>query len=220
MVIIGIIGRPGCGKHELMSFLASISSLKVLLIPIPSFLTSKNDKNEGNSIEKGLFSKNPLEDPGFVKDIMEKWDEDLVIGPLYSLELVLQLKKKPFFHLVYIDGESLLRYSNFQRKYGNSLDIKSFLEWDEEISSLFSLKTMRKLAGFELENKGDLSEFLKSIEKSLNYIKRPRKPSWDQYFMNIAFTVRSRSNCMRKTSLFSFYKDILKGFFFVEQERF
>ena len=186
MVIIGIIGRLGSGKTEFMDYLQDFFGIKVIKYPTPRYSEPETplDENLAMNLTEG---------------IIESWDQDIVIGPLFSEVLVKKLKKKNYFHLVFIEAEPLKRFENYTRKYKeNAIDLVSFLRKDEEINRRFSLGEMRTMAGFEMENKEDLSWFFEEIKRKKEYIVRPIKPCWDQYFMNIAFSVRTRSNCMRK----------------------
>lgn len=44
-----------------------------------------------------------------------------------------------------------------------------------------------------------LPELLKEIESKQNFILREFRPSWDQYFMKVAYALKSRSNCCKNS---------------------
>jgi len=209
MVLIGIAGLPGSGKQEFMSFLHNYHKLKIYKLSLPAFLSNilsnicespKNgeilEENKEEIKENQIFSnENGIKEYN-LEEIAEMWNEDIVIGPLYSLEKVKTLRKKPYFHLVFIESAVLHRFANFQRKYTRNIDILQFLKLEEQISHGLQLEEIRKLAKFDISNSGSLLNF--HVQNNIKYIMRPIKPTWDQYFMNIAFSVRTRSNCMRK----------------------
>ena len=186
MVIIGIIGRPGSGKSTFMNFIQNSFNIKAVIYPSPCLTNPTYSLN--NELAETLTNL-----------LIEAWDDDIVIGPLYSEEIVKRLKLKPYFHLIYLDAEVSLRFDNYNKKnIKNTFDLSSFIRMDEEVNEKFGIGDMRKLAKYEMRNKGNFERFLLEIQKMKGYILRPIKPDWDMYFMNIAFSVRTRSNCMRK----------------------
>lgn len=177
MVIIGVVGRIGAGKHEFMAYVEKTFQFQAIY-------SSENSE---------ILSPKSLS-----PEILEKWDKNLIIGPLLSLDLVKKLKKKPYFHLIYIESDVSVRFTNHTNKTNTKLSLESFLELDEKMARECKMKEIRSLATFEIDNStSSLKDFHKNIEENKKNILRPLKPSWEQYFMNIAFAVRTRSNCMR-----------------------
>lgn len=213
MVLIGVVGLPCAGKSEFMSFLHTFYDVKPHPLPLPSTLQShfhslSKEKNENFEEDKEEIKENNIkqENNGVhnqvkketFEEIIEKWNENIVIGPIYSIELINHLRRKPYFHLVFIESSVLQRFANFKKKYHSGVEIMQFLKMEAHITQEFRLEEIRKLSKFDLANNSSLSEFFASIKANIRFILRPIKPTWEQYFMSIAFSVRSRSNCMRK----------------------
>ena len=208
MVLIGVAGLPGSGKQELINFLHSAHKLKVYTFKPPPILRALVHADEDSKEEE----KNEIKEKKLVKitsnesereetplsKVSEIWNEDIVIGPLYCLETIKTLQRKAYFHLIFIETPVLTRFANFRKKYDSKIDIQTFLLLEAKISKELSLETIRKMAKYEISNTGNLEDFRKNIETNIKYVIRPIKPTWEQYFMNIAFSVRTRSNCMRK----------------------
>ena len=58
---------------------------------------------------------------------------------------------------------------------------------------------MKALADLEVQNDGDLAELAARLEEVLrDRLFFRERPSWDEYFMNIARVVGSRSNCIKR----------------------
>lgn len=186
MVVIGVVGRKAAGKKEFIAFVELVFKIKAVYYPFPS---NETDQALSNDITKKM---------------LDSWQEDFVIGPLYELKHAKKLKKRPFFHLIYVDAELSLRFANYKKNFPSET-LENFVKLDESQAKELYIKELRALARFEIENTGSLQVFHETITKNQKYIVRGLKPSWDQYFMNIAFSVRTRSNCMRKKCFFLFF---------------
>jgi dCMP deaminase len=61
------------------------------------------------------------------------------------------------------------------------------------------LKATRQLADIQLENAGTLDEFHQKLRQLLRDLSQKlKRPSWDEYFMNIARQAALRSNCVKR----------------------
>lgn len=192
MVVIGVVGRKSAGKKEFIAFIELAFKIKAIYCPFPS---SELDR----LVNKEIADK-----------MLDCWEQDVVVGPLYDLKHVKKLKKRPFFHLIYVDAELSLRFANYKREFPEET-LENFVKLDELQAKELEIKELRALAKFEIENKGTLQDFYEEIAKNKKYVVRGLKPSWDQYFMNIAFSVRTRSNCMRKKCFLHIFNE--KHFF-------
>ncbi len=53
-------------------------------------------------------------------------------------------------------------------------------------------------ADIKIINSSDLSQFKRSIDKQCSFLAKNKfRPSWDDYFMKIAFICKIRSNCIQ-----------------------
>jgi dCMP deaminase len=109
------------------------------------------------------------------------------------------------FKLIWVDADLETRFERMKSR-GRSGDPGSLEELERlegrelasENPSAQQLLAVKALADFEVSNDGTLEGLHASIrqvfERSLFF----ERPSWDEYFMSIARTVSSRSNCVKR----------------------
>lgn len=110
------------------------------------------------------------------------------------------------FFLFFVDAPVEERFKRGKkRKQGR--DAKSLKEFKRlerrelggKDSSGQQLLKCKKMADYLIVNNGSKKELVGKIEKVLGKIpKNFKRPSWDEYFMNIADVVASRSNCVKR----------------------
>jgi len=54
------------------------------------------------------------------------------------------------------------------------------------------------MAKGKINNNVSLEKLKILIEKEKHYVIKPFRPTFDEYFMKIAFTLKMRSNCMKR----------------------
>lgn len=115
------------------------------------------------------------------------------------------LMKRPFFLLISVDAPFKVRWQRYQRRRAaNQLpppDIMDFVDQNDEHS--FAPKT--GLGGLSYRAQLKLLDNTASIESLRNAIRAldltdhsRLRPSWDQYFMQLADLAAHRSNCMKR----------------------
>ena len=154
------------------------------------------------------------------------WDERWVIADIQNERLLDNLLRRPFFLFVSIEAPTTTRWARFKSKYtpssgqkhaspgkgtqqaqylectsSNSLTFEDFVAQSDRhlYHPVFGLARLIAFAEVRLINSSSsLSQLHDALEK-LDLIDAKRlRPSWDQYFMQLASLAAQRSNCMKR----------------------
>lgn len=107
------------------------------------------------------------------------------------------------FH-VFAPLEARFARSLARQRAGDGATLEAFIQQEErEFASSNAaaqqLLETERLADRVIDNDGTLDEFTARLTATLQALEvASRRPSWDQYFMDIARTVATRSNCMKR----------------------
>lgn len=135
-------------------------------------------------------------------------DKNYVVDSIRNPSEVEALKQKNGFFLLYVTAPPETRFVRMKLRDRED-DPKTF-EAFERIEQLEAQNPDKKkqninataaLANKTIINDSDLSHLFDSVDKSLSELSSEFKlsrPSWDEYFMNIAREVASRSNCVKR----------------------
>lgn len=107
-------------------------------------------------------------------------------------------RKRNYFHLIYLDTPTKMRFTNFCKKH-YEISLEKFIELDDFLYTKTQLHACIQEANFRIINHSTLKELYEFVEKNRASIERPFRPSWDEYFMKIAYAVKARSNCMKRS---------------------
>lgn len=133
-------------------------------------------------------------------------DKNYVVDSIRNPREVEALRQRANFNLVNVVSEASLRFERMKAR-GRPGDPKTYedflkVEAQEAASANPNAQQMEataSLADANLENNGSLEslkEKVKELIRTLN--KKKARPSWDEYFLNIARVVALRSNCMKR----------------------
>ncbi len=122
---------------------------------------------------------------------------------------VATLRLRRDFLLLFVDAPRRVRYerSLARARPGDNLPtFEQFVAAEKrqmanENPDAQQLALCREEADLVLRNDGSLDTFHARIDKALREIlihRRPPRPSWDEYFMNVARVAASRSNCLSR----------------------
>lgn len=215
-MIIGLTGTIGAGKGTVAEFLkekgftyySCSDYLREELRNQGKEITVPNLANLGNSIREeyghGEIAKRLL------KQIKE---ENAIVDSLRHPEEIKSLKESGKFVLIGIDANIGIRYERVKSR-GKNEDNLSFLEFmsEEEKQKTNSGSTMQlhnclDLADYKIENNDSLEELQKKLEEIFLKISTEIsqkeiyvRPSWDEYFMEVAKTIAKRATCDRGRS--------------------
>jgi dCMP deaminase len=139
--------------------------------------------------------------------VTKQWRERWVTTDIHTEEILDKLLRRPFFILISVDAPVSVRWRRFQARLqkshatSQSLTLEEFLlKSDEHLYSpdtgllpLISRATVRLL-----NTSSDLAHLYATLGK-LDLTNEDRlRPSWDQYFMQLASLAAQRCNCMKR----------------------
>lgn len=209
-MIIGVAGLNGAGKGEVVRFLAERSFETASLSDVIRGELSR--RGEPESRQRMIAVGRELRNQGGAGVLAERIvtsfreDRNYAIDSIrHPAEVdVLRSCGQPF-KLVWVDASLETRFARLRQRGRpgdpNSIDELSVLEGQElgsDDPAAQQLLAVKELADFTIANEGGLDELHAAIrgvfERSLFF----ERPSWDDYFMSIARTVASRSNCVKR----------------------
>ncbi len=209
-MVIGLTGKNASGKGEVAKYLERKSFYYASLSDIIREELEKEGKpiTRPNLIERGNLLRKHNGESYLAERVCDRLDgnKNYVIDSIRNPGEIEYLKRRGDFILVYVDAPPELRFKRIAAR-GRSDDPSSFEDFlryeDREELNKDSynqqLKNCKELAEYVLKNEGSLKELYKSIDDLTGRVmKKFDRPSWDEYFMNIAKVVASRSNCIKR----------------------
>ncbi|MFH2105672.1 MAG: deaminase [Candidatus Micrarchaeota archaeon] len=135
-------------------------------------------------------------------------DKNYVIDSIRLAGEVKELKKRNGFYLVYVTAPQEIRFERMRNRerMGDPKTFEEFLrlekiEEENADKSKQNLKETSNLADKIIVNNGNMHSLYDGVDRTLSEISSEFKlirPSWDEYFMNIAKVVATRSNCIKR----------------------
>lgn len=209
-MIIGLTGKNGAGKGAIAKFLQEGSfKYQSLSDEIRSDLSRENiPVSRENMIKKGISLRKKFGLDILSRRVYSNMDLSFnyAIDSFRNPEEVTFFRQFPDFALMHVDAPIELRFERVRlRNRGDDpKTLESFRKLEEcELENPAvegqQLNAVIKMADHTLVNNGTPKELHEEcrqiIHKLFNKIPRP---SWDEYFMNIARVVASRSNCVKR----------------------
>lgn len=133
-------------------------------------------------------------------------DKNYVVDSIRHPAEVASLRKAGSFSLFHIFAPLEARFARSlaRNRAGDAKTLQEFVLLEErELSSSNAaaqqLLETERLADKLIENNGTIDQFNAELGLALKQVEvSAARPSWDQYFMNIAKQVAARSNCMKR----------------------
>ncbi|CRG84662.1 dCMP deaminase [Talaromyces islandicus] len=209
-MLIGLCGGICAGKHTIADYLIREQGFQWLELtksnPAPVSGDSENDTYLQESAIGDCAKGHRFESTDtFVDFVTKRWTERWVTTDIWDRSLLDKLLIRPFFLLVSVDAPVNLRWQRFrQRCSSRQLEpapLEKFMLWsdrqlyDRDIGQAYLVDR----ASVRLFN---ASSSLKELYAALETVELPNeerlRPSWDQYFMQLASLAAQRSNCMKR----------------------
>ncbi|KAE8453855.1 hypothetical protein EG329_007631 [Mollisiaceae sp. DMI_Dod_QoI] len=139
--------------------------------------------------------------------VTKRWRERWVTTDIHTESILDKLLRRPFFILVSVDAPVSVRWKRFRERLqqtqstSESLSLEKFLlKSDEHLYSPDSgLLPLISRATVRLINTSSNLAHLYATLGKLDLTNEDRlRPSWDQYFMQLASLAAQRSNCMKR----------------------
>jgi dCMP deaminase len=208
-MLIGLTGRNASGKGEVARYLQRKSFYYFSL----SDAIRDEIKSRGLQPTRELLIQvgNELRqrhgNDVLAKRILARIEDDkhYVIDSIRNPAEVKALRAAGNFKLICVEAPLQVRFERtVQRGRENDpVTIESFtaLENREAVGdeSSQNLIQVEQMADYSLLNEGSLETLYPRIDDLLSlFFREMQRPGWDEYFMNIARVVASRSNCLRR----------------------
>ncbi len=209
-MIIGLTGKNGAGKTEVLGYLRKRG--------FEAYSLSDEIREEirlrGQTVTRDLLIAvgNELREkfgPGILAmRVLRNLENDrnYVIDSIRNPSEVQVLKKRSDFTLLAVEADVAIRFERSRRRNRESAaqTLQQFTE--EEARELDSdnpanqqLNATRHKADLVVANNGTLEDLHRQLDKLLSpLMSRFMRPDWDEYFMSIARVVATRGNCMKR----------------------
>ena len=211
-MIIGLAGENCAGKGTAAAYLQKKSFYFLSLSDIlrEELAAERKDISRENLIKKGNDMRKAQGAGVLAKRVAAKVEpgKHYVIDSIRNPAEVTELKRLPGFALLYITASPELRFERMRKRDRegdpNTLEAFKIIEGKElrgEEATGQQLLEVFKLADKKLVNDGDFQHLYDKVDKVLGEVSakfKPSRPAWDEYFMNIAKVVATRSNCMKR----------------------
>jgi len=211
-MIIGLTGENCAGKGIVAEHLKSKGFYYLSLSDVirEELAAEGKEITRENLIEKGNELREKYGPTALSKKTLEKLERDrnYIIDSIRNGAEAAEIKSGPNCFLIYITAPAEIRFERMKSR-GRESDpqtLDSFrkiedLEMKNEEKTKQSLIEAFALADRKIindENVEILHEKLDHLLASLSSEFKDDRPSWDEYFMNIAKEVASRANCMKR----------------------
>lgn len=210
MIVIGVTGTLGAGKGTVAQYLVSKGfkhfSVRDYLTKI--LLEEKKPVNRETmlALANGLREKYGF---SYITDKVfeeaEKSKHNAIIESFRHPDEIKSLQNKSNFYLFSVDAPIKTRYLRIKKRASatDKINFEEFKKQEERetknksnfASNLFE---SMKLANFKFENNGTEKALYKKIDMALKKINR--RPTWDEYFMEVANSISKRATCDRGRS--------------------
>lgn len=209
-MIIGLTGKNGAGKGEVVKFLAesgyathSLSDiLRDELKARKRAITRENLITMGNEL-RATYGASVLAERTLKRLPLEA---NAVVDSIRNPFEVEALRQRNDFFLIAVIADPKIRFERTKQRAreNDATTFEQFLEFEarETTSSDPKVQQLDKteaLADAKIPNNGTIEELHQHARKVVNQLSaKLERPDWDQYFMGIARVAALRSNCIKR----------------------
>lgn len=209
-MIIAIAGTNGAGKDEAAHFLAGKGfSHFSLSDELREFARARSEEPTREALQllgnelRTVYGQSYLTNR-VLERAASSGAANIVITSVRNLGELEPVKNTEGFKLLFIDAPVEIRYARVKSRgrTGEGMSLNEFkaleareMRGGEKAQNLEALKAA---ATDVIDNGGTVEEFHRKLSEVVGEIAAKRRLSWDEYFMQIARTVATRSTCDRK----------------------
>ncbi len=205
-MIIGLTGTNAAGKTTIVDYLISKNFEYYSLSDIlrDELTRSGLKQNRENLIRMGNELREKKGASVLADMIKDKLSaKNTVIDSIRNISEIQSLRQLANFFLIAIDAPEEIRYQRAinRNRIENIKSLKEFVEVENKEKSLNTnhqnIILCMEQADFKIYNNDDMSGLQKKVDNIIDQIQKRARPSWDEYFLKMAFLVAERSTCLR-----------------------
>ena len=207
-MLIGLTGRNASGKGEAAKYLQKKSFYYHSLSDVIRDEVTKRGvpMTRENLIATGNELRQTFGPAVLAERILARLDNDkhYVIDSIRNPSEVEALRRSSNFKLLAVSAPIEVRFERLKgrAREGDPLTFEKFAELENRElagdSNSQNLVAVEKLADAVLTNDGAIEKLHAEIDRIVPQMMNGVRPDWDQYFMDVAKVVASRSNCMKR----------------------
>jgi len=129
--------------------------------------------------------------------------KNVIIDSIRNPAEIESLKKLDHFYLIAVDAPVSIRFQRaaMRNRVENVTTLEDFVRMEDaeksENLNHQNIAACMKQADFKVINKGSLEQLHRQVDRIITKIEHRIRPSWDEYFLKMAFLVAERSTCLR-----------------------
>ena len=209
-MILGVAGPYGAGKGEVVDYLRARSFYALSLSDV--LRDELRARGEEETRERMIATGNELRARGGAAVLAEKISARLLPDRNYVIDSIRHPAEVETlralgrgFRLLWVDADPKLRSERLRSRNrpGDPASLEAMLEQEgRERSgggeSAQQLDAVAALADVRLRNEGSLPALHAAVQAVLEASAGFARPTWDEYFLQVAKVVASRSNCVKR----------------------
>ena len=205
-MIIGLTGTNASGKTTIVDYLVSKNYDHFSLSDVlrEELVHSGQKLNRENLIRIGNELRTK-QGASILADLIKARlsGKNTVIDSIRNISEVKSLQQLQNFFLISVDAPEQVRYQRAlsRKRIENITSLDEFIQMEnieksQDINHQ-NISACMEQADFKIYNDEDINKLQQDIDNVINQIEKRIRPSWDEYFLKMAFLVAERSTCLR-----------------------